>query len=400
MFLPIGDSPNPERFTPWVNYGLIAINVVVFFFTFVMMSSEPATVVPEEARAWVDLLRRSAYGYQPSQYDVFTYLHGFKPAQPELGDVMAAMFLHGGWAHLFGNMLFLWIYGDNVEHRLGRVQYLVVYLVTGVVATVAFGLLNPSSSIPLIGASGAISGVLGLYFIMFPRNVVKVFTLFFPFFIGVYPFNARLVLGFYIVFQNVFPALFSQGSNVAYGAHIGGFVAGLAIALVTERMTGALPRATFRPPPKPTPSAAPAPAHMAAPSVPPQPTWSSAEQSFQKAVVKGDRTQAFRQLSNLSVSQAARRFPNESVTVARWLADEEQLGTAFELVRKVLHNHRPPSVDQAEVYYTLGLIRLKQGQTTSAFQHFMDALDFQPRPETDERIRKALSYIKIYRRPN
>ncbi|MEO1338434.1 MAG: rhomboid family intramembrane serine protease, partial [Myxococcota bacterium] len=227
MFVPIGDSPNPERFTPWVNYGLIAANVVIFVLTYVPLSGVlvgPSDLVPPEAASWLRDIMRANPGYRPSQYDVFTFLNGYKPGAPELSDLFSAMFLHAGWSHLLGNMLFLWIYGDNVEHRLGRIPYLLTYLLTGVAATMGFALLNTGSTVPLIGASGAISGVLGMYFIMFPHNVVKVFAFIFPFIFGVYPFNARVVLGFYIIVQNIFPALFTggQGGGVAYGAHIGG----------------------------------------------------------------------------------------------------------------------------------------------------------------------------------
>ena len=398
MFIPIGDSPNPERFTPWVNYGLIAANVVVFFFTYIPLADVPVgETVPFEALRWVRQIMDANPGYVPSQYDVFTFLHGYKPAAPEVSDLFAAMFLHAGWSHLLGNMLFLWIYGDNVEHRLGRVRYLLLYLVTGVAATVGFALMNVGSTVPMIGASGAISGVLGMYFIMFPHNVVKVFTLFFPFIFGVYPFNARLVLGFYIVVQNIFPAIFSAGQGgggVAYGAHIGGFVGGLAAAWIVEQLSGSVSHAALRPPGR-RPSR---PSEVR--SRPEVVSWGTTEDAFREAVARGDRTDAFRHMSSLSAVEVAQRMPNEALKVAQWLAENEQLIQAFELVRRVLKTHRPPTVDQAEVYYTLGLIRLRQNQPTSAYQHLMDALDFDPKPETEERIRNALTQINVYRRPN
>ena len=159
MFIPIGDSPNPDRFTPWVNYGLIAANVVVFFLTYIPLSDVPiGETVPFEALRWVRKIIAANPGYVPSQYDIFTFLHGYKPAAPEISDLFAAMFLHAGWSHLLGNMLFLWIYGDNVEHRLGRVRYLLLYLLTGVAATMGFAMMNVGSTVPMIGASGAISG--------------------------------------------------------------------------------------------------------------------------------------------------------------------------------------------------------------------------------------------------
>lgn len=400
MFLPIGDSPNPERFTPWVNYALIAANVVVFFMTYVPLANAPVTsldAVPSEALEWLRSLLASNPGYRPSQYDVFTYVHGYKPGAPEASDLFSAMFLHAGWAHLLGNMLFLWIYGDNVEHRLGRFRYLLVYILTGIAATLTFAVMAAGSTVPMIGASGAISGVLGMYFIMFPHNVVKVFAFFFPFIFGVYPFNARFVLGFYIIAQNIFPALLEgrSGGGVAYGAHIGGFVAGLGVALITERFAGAMPRASFgafgarRPPARDVPRAQPRVVD-----------FGDGEAAFRRAVEVGDRREAFRRLNDLSVLKVAESMPNETVRVAQWLADEDRLIQASELVRKVIRFHRPPAVDQAEVYFTLGLVRLKQGQPTSAYQHFMDALDFGPSDQTRRRIHDALGQINVYRRPS
>jgi membrane associated rhomboid family serine protease len=142
------------------------------------------------------------------------------------------MFLHGGWMHLVGNILFLWIFGDNVEQRLGRIRYLLGYLAAGAAATLFFALFVPDSQIPLVGASGAISGVLGCYFLWFPRNQVKTFVFLFPLLMNTFYLPARLVLGFYLVLDNLIPFLINGGraSGVAHGAHIGGFLFGLALA--------------------------------------------------------------------------------------------------------------------------------------------------------------------------
>ena len=110
-----------------------------------------------------------------SAYDLMTYRYGFKPAAPDVITIFSSMFLHAGWTHLLGNMLFLWIFGDNLEARLGPAKYLAVYLGTGVAATLFFAVFQPTSYVPLVGASGAISGVLGCYFLWFPKNQVKVF---------------------------------------------------------------------------------------------------------------------------------------------------------------------------------------------------------------------------------
>ena len=136
---------------------------------------------------------------QLSAYDLFLRHWGYRPAEPSLLALFTSMFLHGGWLHLIGNMLFLWIYGDNVEHRLGRLGYLAAYLLTGMLAAVVYGLFvrGAAGYTPMVGASGAISGVLGFYFLWFPRNRVRLLVLFIPF-IFTWQVSARLVLAFYL----------------------------------------------------------------------------------------------------------------------------------------------------------------------------------------------------------
>src|SRR4030095_2994585 len=159
---------------------------------------------------------------------LFVFQWGFRPAHPSLVDLFTCMFLHGSLLHLVGNMLFLWIYGDNVEHRLGPVRYLLWYLATGVAATVFHTIRASQSELPLIRASGAISGIPGFYFIWFPRNHVRLLWLLPPFLMQTFEVPARLVLGVYLVLENVLPYLVTSGdTGVAHGAHIGGFLAGL-----------------------------------------------------------------------------------------------------------------------------------------------------------------------------
>ncbi len=246
MLLPIGDAPNP-RSTPWVTRGLIAVNVAVFLLVTLPLSgrhpdlSDPVlfdylraihALTPADVRAALSHL---------SAYDLFVFKYGYRPAAPSLVSLVAAMFLHGGLAHLLGNMLFLWIFGDNVEHRLGPVRYLLAYLVTGIAATLFFALFVPSSQVPLVGASGAISGILGFYFIWFPRNQVKMLFFFF-FLLQVIEIPARFVLGFYLIVDNLLPFLLNGGGGgggVAYGAHIGGFLAGAGLAYWGDRLAPA-----------------------------------------------------------------------------------------------------------------------------------------------------------------
>ncbi len=247
MFLPLGDSPN-FRFTPWVTWSLIALNILVFL-SCLPMSLRPADPADPAVRAYAQVLYEEL-GTRPqgmSAYDGFVFLHGFKPAHARVTNILSAMFLHGGWMHLIGNMLFLWIYGDNVEYRLGRIGYLLAYLGTGAAAALADGLLRHGSLIPSIGASGAISGVLGLYFIWFPKNRVRVWIFLFPIFMDIVELPARFVLGVFLIIDNILPMLFSSGhGGVAHGAHLGGFAAGVGLALLLDRYVLRKPEAPMR----------------------------------------------------------------------------------------------------------------------------------------------------------
>lgn len=204
--LPIGDENVYRRSIPVVTWGLIALNVLVFL-------AELAQPDPEAF-----ILR---WGAVPAQIS----------SGQGLGMLVTSMFLHAGWGHLFGNMLFLLIFGDNVEDAMGHVGFLLFYLGCGVAAGLAQTFLAPSSTVPAIGASGAISGVLGAYLIWFGSNPVRVLVGLFPM---VLP--AWLMIGFWFVLQFT-NALVSIGETaetggVAYAAHVGGFVAGLVLALV------------------------------------------------------------------------------------------------------------------------------------------------------------------------
>jgi membrane associated rhomboid family serine protease len=226
MILPIGDTPNPQRFVAWVTWVLIAICVGIHLTLGLPLSLTPGD--PSDP-AYALVASRLPPGAAISAWDLFVQHHGYKPAAPSVADLFAAMFLHANFAHLLGNMLFLWIYGDNVEDRLGRIGCLAAWLGTGVVATLAFSAFSSRPELPLIGASGAISGILGAYFVLFPRNLVKVLVGLFPFLFDVWLVPAPIVLGLYLLIDNLLPVLIGGGGSVAHGAHIGGFVAGVAI---------------------------------------------------------------------------------------------------------------------------------------------------------------------------
>jgi len=399
LFLPIGDTPNPRNFFPWVNWTLIAVNVLIYLVISLPLSFQSVDPRDPLLLEYLRTIAPSLPSGVPlravlahlSAYDLFVFSHGYKPAAPQLTDLFFAMFLHGGFLHLAGNMLFLWIYGDNVEHRLGRLGYLVTYLGTGVAATLAFALFAGDSMIPMVGASGAISGVLGLYFLLFPRNQVKVFVFLFPFILDVFLLPARLVLGFYLIVDNLLPVFLSRGdSPVAYGAHIGGFIAGLAVAWVGERAGWQWPgRDTFwqkrqRPSRGATPETAADPAVDVLPDI-------------RRALAADDPETALAILGQLDRRQLEGLSPAECVDLGRRLMHSGHAAAAVRLLRICLAHH-PRSPDLAPVYLLLGLIRLEQGQPTAAYQYLLEALDHDPDDETAAQARRAMDRIHVYRR--
>jgi membrane associated rhomboid family serine protease len=215
--IPIKDD-NPTRTFPIINYALIAINVLVFFYQ--------ATLPPHAFKAFL-----MANATIPAKVPAFLagYL-GFKMA---FYPMFTSMFLHGGLMHLLGNMLFLYVFGDNVEDYFGHVGYVIFYLFCGVGSSMVHVLFNWGSSLPAIGASGAISGVMGAYAVLYPRaNVLMLF------FVFVIPIPAVFVLGYWFVLQFVEGLGMLGATNaggVAFWAHIGGFLIGLAIAWMVKR---------------------------------------------------------------------------------------------------------------------------------------------------------------------
>ena len=231
FFLPIGDAPNPRGFRPWVMWAVLTLNVAVYLLYTLPLGQ--IAVDAMDPRVWALHLPVGLGGL--SAWDLLVWERGFRPFAPSLADAFTSMFMHGGLGHLLGNMLFLWIYGDNVEHRLGRLGAVVVYLGTGLAAVAGHAALSPSSPLPLIGASGAVSGLLGVYFVLFPQNQVRAALGLFPFFFRVIHLPARWVLGAYLVLDNLLPVLLGADGPVAYGAHIGGFVSGAGVAWLVAR---------------------------------------------------------------------------------------------------------------------------------------------------------------------
>jgi len=372
----------------------MALNVAVYLLLTLPLSAQPVSLddpaVQDYLRALggrlpqgvpIEALLSSIDGW-----DLFVFAHGFKPGAQSLADLFTSMFMHAGFMHLGGNMLFLWIYGDNVEHHLGRGTYLATYLGTGAVATFAFALFAGDSLVPLVGASGAISGVLGCYFVLFPRNKVKVFVALFPFIFTTVLVPARIVLGVFLILDNIFPALFapSGGGGVAHGAHIGGFVAGLALAFGLERLPALV---ASRPAPR-RPEARGAEAPRPFTSV------SDAEGSLRAALRAGDRAAALRQARLLHPDQLLEMLGSDALVLAEWLAEAGDSILAMTLLRRALGLGRG-RIDQARVYLTLGLVRLAQGQPTAAYQHLLAVFDHDPDEETEARAKEALRRIAM-----
>ncbi len=219
--IPLRDL-NPARSFPAITAALIIANVLVFLYQISMP---------------VRQLNQFVLAYALKPYDL-THSLGAASAigLPVAVTIFTAMFMHGGWLHIIGNMLYLWIFGNNVEDRLGHVLFLIMYLGWGVVAALAQVAVDPNSRVPMLGASGAIAGVLGAYLVMFPTAKVDTLVTL-GFFLTSYRLPAWLVIGFWIVIQFFNGALslgVSTNEGVAYFAHIGGAVAGLFVGFVVR----------------------------------------------------------------------------------------------------------------------------------------------------------------------
>lgn len=206
--IPIRDE-NPTRRTPYLTLGLIGVNLAVFVYQ--LLLSGPA-----------EQLFLYDYGLVPGWLTQSARQGPPPDFIPRPWTVLTSMFLHGDVLHVAGNMLYLWIFGNNVEDRLGPLRFLAFYLAGGVLAALAFVLTEPDAMLPMVGASGAIAAVLGAYFLLYPRANVVVLIWFF-FFVNFVRVPAVLMLGLWFFFQ----VLGVGGSGVAWMAHIGGFVAGL-----------------------------------------------------------------------------------------------------------------------------------------------------------------------------
>ena len=232
--IPLSDPDLRRHSIPYVVFALIAVNVVIFVYQLSLNDLDEFIftyrfgVIPAELVGGIEFGQRlliTGAGATPIQVDLTSPI-------PTWSTMFSSMFLHGGFLHLAGNMVFLWVFGDNIEDRFGHLRFLAFYLVSGIAAVWAQTLINAESEIPMIGASGAIAGVLGAYLLLYPHS--RITTLIFMGFIFVIRVRAVFLLGFWALLQ-AFSGLGSLGAaatgGVAYFAHLGGLAAGLAVVV-------------------------------------------------------------------------------------------------------------------------------------------------------------------------
>jgi membrane associated rhomboid family serine protease len=220
--IPLNDD-NPTEITPVVTVALIASCVLAFLYQ--------GSLPPELGELFV-----YRYGAIPGAILRHAALPPEATVLPAYATLLTSMFLHGGWMHLIGNMLYLWIFGNNIEDVMGHVRFVIFYVTCGILAALSHALIEPSSIVPMVGASGAISGVLGAYIVLFPRAQVLVLI---PlgFFTRLMYIPAGFVLGLWFVMQLLSGgmSLGREGGGVAFFAHVGGFVAGMALIGIFKR---------------------------------------------------------------------------------------------------------------------------------------------------------------------
>ena len=236
MLFPIGDDNRDRRIRPLINYLLVIINILVFVFLQDFGANDKFTyafsTVPEEILTGKDLVTSDKVYENPVSGERYK-MPGLQPTPGIVYETLiTSLFMHGGIAHILGNMIFLLVFGDNIENRIGHFRYLIFYLVCGVLASLAHvfttAILNGNLLVPTLGASGAISGVLGAYMLLYPKRRVKVIIFYF-----ITDVPAILAIGLWFIFQLISGAGLlnggSQTGGVAYAAHIGGFIAGLVL---------------------------------------------------------------------------------------------------------------------------------------------------------------------------
>ncbi len=383
MFFPVGDIPNP-RTTPWMTYALMAANIAVYALVTLPLSLQRPDLNDPLLLDYLGTL--GLHGSWPiesilsqiSAYDLAVFRYGYRPTSPSLLTIFTAMFMHGGLLHLAGNMLFLYIFGDNVEYRMGPWRYLLGYLGAGAAATLFFALFVPESQVPLIGASGAISGVLGFYFIWFPRNQVKVFVFLFPLLMTHVLVSARLVLGFYLVVDNVLPFLVTSaaGGGVAHGAHIGGFLTGMGLAMASDRLPTLL--------------------HLRGPYVSRARTHTvEAMTDIVRAFERGDIEHAAQRYISLQNRQQRGKLTTIHVLeIGRYLLLHNKPDLALKVFRQLIAE-RPGEAALDEAYLGAGQALLRRKRCdTAAWHYFLAAIDLARTSEVAEAARAEMKEIE------
>lgn len=414
MLLPFADEPN-SRQVPYVTYAIIACNVLVWVFYCWPLTQQFADPNAPETlnylRALGQVRPRAGWAPHVSMYDLFIFQHAYTPHTFHLTQLFGSMFLHAGWWHLLGNMLFLYIFGDNVEIYIGRLRYLLMYLVTGALGTLCYTALRPHSDIPIIGASGAIAGVLGCYFVWFPQNRVRILV-FFLIFVDVILVPARVVLGIFVLFENLLPLLLEpatrSGGGVAYGAHLGGFFAGFIFAL------GFSPQKSW--PQQQSPRIR---VHSWFKQL-----WTRFESvrqnqndvrnaasehaaettlhrsAFAKAVADGAYAQAAALEADMLRIERVRQDKESFLTLADGLTQQGHYVEALALLRRLIGQRMqaPAHWDEAflaRVHLRAGLILWRGlNRGTAAKQHFFDVLDLQCDPRVALAAKQALVAIE------
>ena len=405
IILPIGDE-NPSSRTPVVTYGLICLNVLVFLAANIFGSSSfgglPGRVALE-------------FGLVPNQAVWYTFL--------------TSMFLHGNIMHIVGNMLFLWIAGDNVEDKLGHLPFLAFYLISGLFADGAYMLFTRGAGhIPLIGASGAIAGLLGAYMVFFPKARIRIFYWFFII-VGVLRVESRWVLGLWIV-SNLFNWLVVASSyitGVAYAAHVGGFAVGVGVAMLAKKRlregarvtrmdehTGFAPRGATRRQSRASPTRRP-PSRPVPPTIDVKPARSAgqefvssrmkterggegffgAEEAIAENVKEGRIGAAIDRYQDYLRMRHAKPLPGwAQIEISSEMFRKGDFEAALKAYRRYLA-HYPGGPDAAEAKFRLGIILSRhRNEYFRAREYLLQATMEHPNPEIVAYSKRELERIQ------
>ncbi len=387
LALPIRDEPRaPGR--PWATYGLIAVNVGVFLIVALPLMGtgvDPSDPAVREYLAVTARLTGASYAQllvHTSAYDVFLFHYGFRAAAPSLPTLVTYMFLHGSWLHLAGNMLFLWVAGRNVENRMSPLVYTLAYLAMGLLAGAVYWSLSGHSPAPMVGASGAVFGVMGCYFMWFPRNRVVLLVVIL-WLVRLVPFPARWVVGFYVLVADLLPMILGETGNVAHSAHIGGFGGGLLVAWgltrLVERRGGGEPTAPDAPP---------------SPGTPLGSVQQGPQEILEAARAAGGWPAALREYTLMSAAARSHLPAGLVFGLADGLAADGSYDAALAVLRRFIST-RPMSSDLPAAHLRAAIIHLRGlGRMTAAHQHLLTVLDLDSSLEQERTVRELLEEIE------